>query len=118
MSRKVEEWIGKTDDTPLPPRVRVRLFDAAGGRCAHCGISIRPGNGPQYDHIVALINGGENRESNFQVLCIPCHSAKTAVDVAEKSRIYEKKAKHLGAKPKRPWHPGFRKKMNGTVERC
>lgn len=114
MSRSVDEWIGKTDDTPLPPRVRVRLFDAAGGCCAECGIQIRPGNGPAYDHIIALINGGQNRETNFQVLCIPCHSAKTAVDVAEKSAVYEKKAKHLGAKPKRPWSK-WKKKMNGQV---
>ena len=115
MSRKVEEWIGKTDDTPLPPRVRVRLFDADGGRCAECGIQIRPGNGPAYDHIKALINGGENRETNFQVLCIPCHSSKTAVDVAEKSTVYEKRAKHLGAKVKKPWNNGLRRRMNGTV---
>lgn len=115
MSRAVEEWKGKTDDTPLPPRVKVRLFESAGGCCAHCGISIRPGNGPAYDHIKALINGGENREANFQVLCVPCHASKTAVDVAEKSTVYEKRAKHLGAKVKKPWNNGLRKRMNGTV---
>lgn len=28
MSRSVEEWVGKTDDTEAPPRVRLRPFGA------------------------------------------------------------------------------------------
>jgi len=115
MSRAVKEWEGASDNTPLPPRVKVRLFEAAGGCCAHCGISIRPGNGPAYDHVIALINGGENRESNFQVLCTPCHAAKTKGDVAEKSSVYDKRAKHLGAKVKKPWNNGLRKRMSGQI---
>ena len=38
--RTVPEWIGKTPDTPAPPRVRLRIFETFGGRCAICGRKI------------------------------------------------------------------------------
>jgi 5-methylcytosine-specific restriction protein A len=94
MSRELPEWIGKTDDTPIPARVRVRIFKK--GRCNNCGLLIHGSLLPAYDHIISLINGGENRESNLQLLCVPCHKAKTNLDVKEKSIVYRKKAKHLG----------------------
>lgn len=117
MARTTPEWIGDTDNSAIPPRVKVRLFEAAEGRCQNCGVQIRPGNGPEYDHIKALVNGGENKESNLQVLCRACHGAKTKGDVAEKSAVARVKAKHIGAKVKKPWHPGLRKRMDGTVVR-
>lgn len=122
MSRTVPEWIGATDGTAIPPRVKVRLFDAAGGRCASCRVQIRPGNGPQYDHRIALINGGANRESNIDVLCIACHAVKTRADVAEKAKTAKTRAGHLGVKKSSRPMPGskaswFRKRMDGTVER-
>lgn len=100
MSRAVPEWIGATPDTAIPPRVRVRVFDRAGKACQMCSRPIRGGDGWQADHIVALKNGGENREANLQCLCEWCHKAKTAGDVAEKSRVYRKRAKDLGIRPK------------------
>jgi 5-methylcytosine-specific restriction endonuclease McrA len=36
----------------------------------------------QMDHIVALVNGGRDVESNCQVLCHPCHEVKTREDLA------------------------------------
>lgn len=83
-----------------PPRVRLRLFEAAGGKCAACTRKIRPGDSWQADHVAALANGGENRERNLQILCGWCHADKTRADVAEKSRTYRKKLKAAGAKPK------------------
>jgi 5-methylcytosine-specific restriction protein A len=35
----------------------------------------------QIDHIVARVNGGEDNDGNCQVLCIPCHAAKTEQDM-------------------------------------
>lgn len=121
MSRDVAEWIGKTDDEPVPARVRVRVFDRYEGRCQCCGRKIRAGEPWGCDHKIALINGGENRESNLQPLLDEHHREKTAADVAEKSRVYKKRAAHLGIrKPSR--FPGarsgpLRKKINGQVER-
>ncbi len=100
MSRSVPEWWGKTDDSPIPPRVKLRIFEKALGRCNGCGNRIYAGTIPAYDHIIALVNGGQNRESNLQLLCSLCHQIKTGADVAEKSLVYRKKAKHLGIKLK------------------
>ena len=33
MSRSVDLWVGKTDDAKVPARVRLRVFEAYGGRC-------------------------------------------------------------------------------------
>ena len=102
--RSVPEWIGKTDDTPAPPRVRVRVFDRCNGCCGQCGRKISAGEKWTLEHLKALINGGKNRETNLGVTCDWCLPAKNSADVAEKSRVYAKRAKHIGAtSPKRPW---------------
>ncbi len=122
MSRTVEEWIGATDDQAIPARVKIRIFDRCGGRCVTCTLRCGGSLRPTYDHIQALVNGGEHRERNLQLLCVPCHAVKTKADVAEKSRNYRKRAKHIGVTAaKRPMPgslaSGLRKRMNGTVER-
>lgn len=121
MSRSLPEWIGKDDDTPIPARVKLRIFDKSGERCCHCARRIFGRLLPRYDHIVALVNGGENRESNLQLLCSECHSEKTRTDIAEKSVIYQKRAKRLKLKKGRPMpgsrDSGWKRKMDGTWER-
>jgi len=101
MSRSTAEWIGKTDDTQIPARVKIRVFDNCDGLCETCCLEIRGKLRPAYDHRIALINGGENRESNIRLLCVPCHATKTKSDVAEKSMIYRKRTKNLGIKKPR-----------------
>lgn len=110
MSRSVEEWIGKTDDTVPPPRVRLRVFDAAGGKCHLCSRKIAAGEYWQADHVVALCNGGANREGNLRPACRNCCYTKTADDVAEKSELATIRKKHLGIKDKKP---SFRKPPPG-----
>lgn len=110
--RSLPEWIGKTDDTPIPPRVRIRIFEKCAGQCVVCGNRIGGALSPAYDHIVSLVNGGENRESNLQLLCVPDHKVKTGQDVAEKSMVYRKKAKHLGIKLKKT-RPMLGSKLSG-----
>jgi 5-methylcytosine-specific restriction enzyme A len=112
MMRSVPEWIGRTPDSPIPPRVRLRIFERHGGRCHIAKRLIRAGEGWQCDHIVALINGGEHRESNLAPALIEPHKAKTAEDVAEKAVVYRKRAKHLGIRTKRRTIPG--RKFDGT----
>jgi 5-methylcytosine-specific restriction protein A len=96
MTRAVDEWIATNDDQAIPARVKVRVFDRAGGRCATCTLTIVGRLRPAYDHAIALVNGGSHRESNLQLLCVPCHAVKTRADVAEKSTTYRKRAKHIG----------------------
>lgn len=97
MARTVPEWIGKTDDTRAPAKVRQRIFDRD-NTCHLCGQPIQaPGQKWDLDHVVALINGGENRESNLRPAHRKCHKDKTARDVAEKAKIAAIRQKHIGA---------------------
>ena len=100
--RSVPEWIGSTPDTPIPPRVRLRVFEAHGGVCYLSKRKIRAGEKWQADHVVALINGGENRESNLAPALADAHAVKTRADVAVKSKVARQRAKHLGIFPKSP----------------
>lgn len=111
--RSTPEWIAKHDDQAIPTRVRVRVFDRHGGRCHISGRRIRAGEAWDCDHIVALVNGGEHRESNFAPALTEFHRAKTREDVAEKSRVYRKRAKHLGVKKPRTMRSW--RKFNGEI---
>jgi 5-methylcytosine-specific restriction endonuclease McrA len=105
--------VASHDDQAIPPRVKVRVFEKASGRCAECTLSIVGKLLPSYDHIQALINGGEHRESNLQLLCVPCHAVKTRADVAEKSVSAGKRRNAIGIKKPRTmtrW-----RKFNGDI---
>lgn len=118
MARQLPEWIGKDDDTPFPPRVKLRVYERQNGICAVC---TRPLVHWDCDHTIAIINGGENRESNARAVCVrPCHSRKTAEDLAEKSAVYKRKARHVGIKKRKHLIPGskgtrWKKKISGEV---
>lgn len=98
--RAVEEWVGKTPDTAVPDRVRDRVFQRKDRRCHSCGRKIDAGEPWTCEHMIALANGGENRESNLDVTCSWCLPVKNAADVAQKSKVYKIRAKHTGAKKK------------------
>lgn len=92
----LREWVGRDDNAKIPPRVMLRVFQRTNGNCAKCTRALLPGHWA-CDHIVALVNRGKHAESNLQALCVsPCHSQKTKSDVAEKSAVYHKAAKHVG----------------------
>ncbi len=110
MPRKTDEWVGKTDDTPAPPRVRARVFAREGGRCYLSGRLISPADAWDLDHKIAVINGGENRESNLFPALRDRHKEKTKDDIAEKAKVSRTRQKHLGIKkPKRQWTPDPKK---------
>lgn len=114
MSRSVPEWIADHDDQAIPTRVLLRVFGS--GDCKKCGRRLRPGHWAA-DHIIALVNGGEHRESNLQALCAsPCHSDKTRADVAEKSTVRRKRSKDIGIRKARSPMRGWRK-FDGTPVR-
>jgi len=101
MPRKVPEWIGKTPDTQVPNRVRVRVFEFFDGICQLCTAPILLAKDYRADHRVALINGGENRETNLQPTHLWCHEAKTRQDVAFKAKTYKARRKRIvGRKPR------------------
>ncbi len=99
MARSVPEWIGRTDDAKVPPRVRLRIFEREGGKCHLSGRKIMPGDPWDLDHKVALINGGEHRESNLFPALRDKHREKTKQDVAQKAISARVRSKHLGIRP-------------------
>jgi 5-methylcytosine-specific restriction protein A len=127
MRRSLAEWIGRTDDTPVPPRVRLRVLERFGRRCdpgLGCGRPLRPGDAWTCDHIEAIINGGANRESNLHPLCEWCEPLKTEADVHEKSRSYRRRLRHAGIKVAPKGRPvpgtiasGWKHRMDGGWER-
>jgi 5-methylcytosine-specific restriction protein A len=110
MPRKLPEWIGKTHDTKVPPHVRARIFDREEGRCWISGRKITVGDLWDLDHKIALINGGEHRESNLFPALRDKHREKTRADVAEKAKTAAVRQKHiLPRQPSRLRSAGFRK---------
>jgi 5-methylcytosine-specific restriction protein A len=102
--RAVEEWVGASNDTPVPPRVRLRVFERHNGICYLTGRKIRPGDTWDLEHVHALHAGGEHREGNFAPALTTPHKKKTAEERALKADIEASRKKHLGiTKPKKPW---------------
>lgn len=99
--RSVPEWIGKTPDTPIPPRVRLRILLRYDGRDYLTGQKITAGTPWEIEHIKAIILGGEHRESNMApVIKGKAHQEKTKRDVAAKKKIARVAKAHYGLKPK------------------
>lgn len=120
MTRSVELWQGTTDDAKIPTRVRLRVFEAHGGRCWLSGRKIMPGDKWDLDHKIALINGGRHAEDNLAPALRDAHREKTAEDVAIKSKVARIRAKHLGIwpEPKRKLQSrGFEKGRNAIRSR-
>jgi len=112
LPRSVPEWIGKTDDSAIPPRVTLRVWDRCEGTCHRCGRAIPVGDAWIIEHLVAIILGGRNAERNLCLTCSWCKPLKDAEDVAEKSKTAAVKAKFLGIKTKKPGGFPPRKKQH------
>lgn len=123
MTRSVDEWIGDNDDHVPPPRVRARVFERCGGRCHKCRRKVMASDTWTLEHLVAITNGGANRESNLDVTCEWCLPAKNRADAAIKRKGTKVRYRHMGIKAKqaRPMPgtkaSGLRRRFDGTVER-
>jgi 5-methylcytosine-specific restriction endonuclease McrA len=110
MSRSVEAWTGKTDDSAIPRRVKLRVWDREQGRCHRCSRKSPVGDAWIIEHRIALINGGANAEPNLCLSCSWCKPLKDAEDVAEKVETYRVRSKHVLPKgPSRLQSRGFPK---------
>lgn len=99
MARTVEAWIGKTDDTAIPMRVRLRVWDREQGKCHRCARKIPVGDAWIIEHRHAIILGGANAEPNLCLSCSWCKPVKDAEDVAAKAETARVRSKHLGIRP-------------------
>ena len=111
--RSTEEWIAKHDDQRVPDYVRLRVFRDRGGICHITGRKIRVGDKWELEHIIALCNGGQHRESNLAPALVAPHKIKTRADRREKADTDRITRKHIGIRPPTKFK-GWRK-MNGQV---
>jgi 5-methylcytosine-specific restriction protein A len=98
--RSIPEWIGRTNDTPVPPKVSLRVLLRQKRICAKSKRLIRPADKTQTDHIIALKAGGQNRESNLQVILTEEHIEKTVEENKVNAKIERLQRAHYGLKPK------------------
>lgn len=66
----------RADGGVLSRGLAERLFTLQKGKCACCGLAL--GAGYQLDHIMPLALGGENKDSNIQLLKRTCNMQKHA----------------------------------------
>lgn len=104
----------------FPRKVQAAAFDRAAGHCEKCGGKLFTGKFA-YDHVLPDVLGGEPTLANCEVLCEPCHKAKTADDVRRVRKADRQRDKHIGAmkKSRRPMPFGkssrLKRKINGEV---
>lgn len=100
MARTVPEWIGKTDDSVPTIHVLLRLYALQNGICAcGCGqVMNLERDEIDCDHRVPLRDGGENRESNLQLMFRAHHRTKTKGENIARGKERRHKAKAFTAK--------------------
>jgi 5-methylcytosine-specific restriction protein A len=85
----VTRHVIKKDDNRVRGRKlqgeRKRLFSEQ-PLCVKCKEQGRITVATERDHIIALVNGGEDTPENTQPLCTECHKAKTRKDLGFKPR--------------------------------
>lgn len=107
MARAVEEWRGKTDDTPPPASCKRRILDRQGHVCALTGLPFDDKHKPRFDHRVPLWLGGENRETNLQALRDEeAHKPKTKAEAKVRAKVNANIDKRLGLRPPKQKIPG------------
>jgi 5-methylcytosine-specific restriction protein A len=116
MPRTVPEWVGRTDDSSPPTKCKLRIVDRQQECCALTGKRFEAGDKIEFDHIVPLWLGGQNRESNLQAVLAEPHRRKTSVEATVRGKIDRNRAKRLlGKKKSSLSHPFLKKRMDGSV---
>ena len=97
--RTVPEWIGKTADSAVPPRVKLRVFERLNGTCHISGIKIQTGDKWQVEHVIPLIlwtgDGHGNRETNLAPALVDPHKEKTKAEMKIKAKVARTRKKHI-----------------------
>ncbi len=123
MPRSKDEWVGRNDDAMPPQSVLFRLYDKQGGKCAcpdDCGIVMDFDRDEiDCDHTVALQDGGENRETNLQLILRKHHRKKTAAENVARGVERRHKAKAFTGRKKSSFKTNrdgpLKRRMDGTL---
>ena len=120
-ARAVPEWRGKRPESMPGQLVLLRLYAKQNGLCAcGCGrVMSFERDVIDCDHIVPLIDGGENVESNLQLLLQEHHRTKTRSENIARGEARRHQAKAFSSLRKPSFATNrngrFKKKMNGEV---
>lgn len=108
------------DRRRLSQSAREAILAKQENRCAECGKELVPGH-YDWDHIQALEHDGDNELDNWRAICTsPCHHNKTRKDHqarAKRDRLSLGGSQRQGQPLAGTKASGFRKRMDGTVER-
>ncbi len=74
-TRRDERRIRATERIPWSKGLKHRLMRRQNNICVYCG-NRRTAPSFDIDHIVPVVRGGSNEESNLQVICKPCNQRK------------------------------------------
>ena len=75
VTRSDERRIRPTKRLTWPKGLKRSLMRRQDNTCAYCGYR-RIGASMDIDHIIPVVRGGSNDESNLQVICRPCNQRK------------------------------------------
>lgn len=110
----MDEWRGKTSDTKVPPRVQLRVLLRQSRLCAITGVRI---DGikikAQCDHKIRLEAGGENIESNLQMIAVEPHKVKTSDEEKVEKWVSSRQKTSLGIEKKSKWKKVWPKRKFG-----
>ena len=73
-------WATRLEKHPEVPTRVAKLLKAQKGKCKHCGLTFKPGDLWEVDHIIPRILGGKDVYENLQLLHKHCHDVKTRTD--------------------------------------
>lgn len=97
MARSRPEWFGKTDDSMPGIHVLLDLYTSQNGICAcpdNCGLVMNLDRDEiDCDHKIPLKDGGENRQSNLQLMFRAHHRKKTSGENVARGKERQHKAK-------------------------
>ena len=109
----------------LTDHQKTKLFLERGGVCHRCTTKIR-GRRWYVEHLISLGNGGTNAWENLGVTCENCFAPKNAEDAKKQSKsravatsciIPRSQRQKKGRPMMGSKASGWRKRMDGTVER-
>lgn len=86
--------VGTTPRRSMTPARKLRIFEAAKGKCHICDREIRAGEPWDAEHVIALALGGPDTDANLRPAHRACHVGKgDATAIAQAKR---RKQAHLG----------------------
>ena len=77
----VNYWASRMGRHPDLKVSLAKLLKKQSGKCNHCGLTFKPGDLIERDHIVPLKVGGHKYKNNLQALHKHCHDEKTNTDL-------------------------------------